>query len=154
MMNGDIYIGTDKGLSIYRAKFDEVNLNPPSAKISTNIEKSILNNNVKYNFNISIPNYYNISSHLIRYKLNGFDEDFIQIERDKLQEISYTNLLDGNYQLEVQVKQRNSKWSNSYYSEEILVQNNIVNRYLVTFFAMIIVSFLSILATRRFYIKN
>jgi len=154
MVNGDIYIGTDKGLSIYRLKFDEVNLLPPTAIINHVITKDFIKTNVLYNFNIHIPNYYDMSSHLIRYRLKGFDNEYKLIERIKLQDIVYMNLRDGNYQLEVQLKQKNSKWSSAYFSSEIAVSQSFINGYFNYIMCFILASLLTGYFTKKYYEKK
>ena len=154
MVNGDIYIGTDKGLSIYRLKFDEVNLLPPTAIINHVITKDFIKTNVLYNFNIHIPNYYDMSSHLIRYRLKGFDNEYKLIERIKLQDIVYMNLRDGNYQLEVQLKQKNSEWSSAYFSSEIAVSQSFINGYFNYIMCFILASLLTGYFTKKYYEKK
>lgn len=140
LQNGDIYIGTDKGLSIYRSKFDEINLSAPEATVSHSIESDFIKGNTIYIFKINIPNYYDISSHRVRYKLTGFDDDFKEIARSQLQDIVYTNLNSGKYQFEVQVKHKNSKWSTPFVSEEIEVSQNVIISYFKWIFIFLLVT--------------
>lgn len=149
MQNGDVYIGTDKGLSIYRPKFDETNLNSPEASISYKEFNDYITNNSKHIFNIFIPNYYDIQSHKIKYRLNGFDTDFTEISRDKLQDIIYTNLHEGKYQLEVQVKHKNSDWSPIFYSDEIFVVSSLFSSYFNYFVCIFITSLVTAFLVKR-----
>lgn len=143
MQNGDVYIGTDKGLSIYRPKFDETNINSPEASIAYKEEHDFIKNNTKHIFRILIPYYFDIQSHRIKYRLNGFDNEFTEISRDKLQDIIYTNLNEGKYQFEVQVKHKNSDWSPIFYSEQIIVASSLFSGY----FNFIVCIFLTSLIT-------
>lgn len=140
LQNGDIYIGTDKGLSIYRSKFDEVNLSAPEATVFHSLESDFIKGNTSYIFKINIPNYYDISSHRVRYKLTGFDDDFKEIARSQLQDIVYTNLNSGKYQFVVQVKHKNSRWSEPFVSEEIEVSQNVIIGYFRWIFIFLLVT--------------
>ncbi|MGJ3235650.1 ligand-binding sensor domain-containing protein [Marivirga sp.] len=119
--NGKIWIGTELGASVY--DFDkDISIDiVPNLKItsaittegtSLNEQENILNydnNTVEFNF-IGIS-YFDENQIKYRYKLEGFDNDYIFTNRLNSNSIRYTNLRPGNYRFLVESSIDNNTWS-------------------------------------------
>lgn len=127
--NGDIYIGTDKGLSIYRYYYDDFKKNAPSIKIHFNNSRSINNNTYIYNLNdvvnftYDLTSYYAIPTQEYEYRLIGSkDEDWKKINRFNVEGVNFYGLNPGLYSIEVRSKNKNTDWVMSDNSYKFIVQ--------------------------------
>lgn len=122
MKNGKVWIGTELGASVY--DFDkDISIDiVPNLKITsaittegTNLNENendlnYDNNTIEFNF-IGIS-YFDENQIQYRYKLEGFDDDYIFTNRLNSNSIRYTNLRPGIYRFLVQSSIDNNNWSN------------------------------------------
>lgn len=119
--NDCIWIGTNKGVTKYNPKNDEIISTPPKifitglqlfnedypiSEFKDNPELNHDQNYLKFIFtalNLSAP-----ESVLFKYKLNGVDKDWVLSDFNSAQ---YTSLNDGNYTFEVKARNEWGYWS-------------------------------------------
>lgn len=164
--NGKVWIGTELGASVY--DFDkDISIDiVPNLKItsaittegsSLNEKENILNydnNTVEFNF-IGIS-YFDENQIKYRYKLEGFDNDYIFTNRLNSNSIRYTNLRPGNYRFLVESSIDNNNWSNPQ-TIDFTIQKPFYSTYwfLILFTIAVLIILYSIYRIRFYFIlKN
>ena len=128
---GQVWIGTSYGVSCYQEKNDIVNQTAPKVIIGNlevgnqrfDIQKpvKISYTSGQFLFNIQCISFSDEKSIRYRFKLNGFDEQWLENPYFYNAQIRYTNLKPGKYQLEIQAKNGLSDWSESSYSANFVI---------------------------------
>jgi signal transduction histidine kinase len=170
--SGKIWIGTNRGLSVYNEEFDypsigetppkitllnikandrDVSFNETKAKIHLNSDiQSVV-------FDFLAISFIDERSIRFQYKLAGFDDDWIQGTRFYIQSVRYSNLQPGAYRFFVKAQNAMGKWSEAVKSPEIIIPTPIHQTPWFIFFiivAFIIVLFLILrFITQRRYAK-
>ncbi|MFZ4520343.1 MAG: PAS domain S-box protein [Bacteroidales bacterium] len=127
---GNVWIGTDMGLSCFSPEPARVNNQVPSVELlfveDSKGNNHLLNNKctIAYNDNTLFFHFRGISfvnEDLIsyRYKLDGFETKWQFVKQSDLDKIRYTNVPPGEYYLLVQAKNDAGAWSPLAKSEEI-----------------------------------
>ena len=128
---GHVWIGTVQGVSRYDATFDQLTCPPPLVELSSvgigdtsmpPYQPMILS----YDQNDPVIHYKAISfkdenSINVRYRLEGFDEDWSPENRVFDTRIRYLNLPPGAYHFHMQARNAYSEWSNTVSSAVIVV---------------------------------
>jgi signal transduction histidine kinase/ligand-binding sensor domain-containing protein len=148
---GNIWIGTESGLSCYRPEYDNNKIPVPeilllNAEDPLGEKHSLLNEfKIKSDikslyFSFRGVSYYNEPFIKYKIKLEGFDADWYEISQQHIDNIRYTNLIPGEYKFHVAAKNISGEWSNVYSSALITIEKPYYKKW------WFIVIFLSVLA--------
>lgn len=128
---GRIWIGTDRGVSLYQAEFDNDNLNQPKVQISyiktgdmelSLIEKSRLKHDQSnLDFYFSVYSYIDENNILIKRQLEGLEDEWRTELATPIRKISYFSIPPGKYQFKLQARNAAGVWSEIVTSPEIIV---------------------------------
>ena len=130
---GRVWIGTDRGLTCFEPGYNKVVISVPEIKLLTVensngvqqslTEKSIINysdNTLLFHFRgISFINENQIE---YKYKLEGFDQEWQEINQSMLDHVKYINLEPGKYTFLVQARNFSGTWSKIARSETIRIK--------------------------------
>lgn len=127
-----LYFGGINGYTKFKSADIKINPKAPKVLISNitiyskennNIQKQIISSNIKDSSNLKLPYYQNdlsfefFSNHYsnpqknsFKYMLEGYDEDFIYLDDNK---VHYMNLPDGDYTFKVYGRNPDGVWSES-----------------------------------------
>lgn len=148
---GNVWIGTDKGLSCYLIDYDSKDI-PPSAgqnfledpngniyDLHKPVELDAFKNTVTFHFNsLSLKNENSIE---YRIWLEGFDRKWIYTGTNNT--IRYTNLLPGAYKFCYSARNSNGEWSPTSYSENIIIDKPFYKKWWFQLLSFLIVSALT-----------
>jgi hypothetical protein len=142
-----IYIGTDKGLSIYRHYYDEIPKNEPKIRLhfdnylfkESNFYVYAYSDPIKFRYDLT--SYYAVNSQKYQYRiLNSKDEAWVNINRYDVDGAYILDLNPGNYTLQVRSKNKNTDWIISNYEYPIRVNASFYTS--VWFYIILLVLFL------------
>jgi len=150
---GQVWIGTDLGVSCYQKEFDydQAKIPPPIVYLD-----SLLVSGKGYSFDEPIGLSYSdndltfyftaisfIDENALqyRYKLTGYDSDWVTLGQKFIQPVRYTNLSPGTYQFHLQVQNSLGFWSPIIKSKEITIQQPF---WKTSWFIILIASFVII----------
>ncbi len=129
---GFFWIGTNKGASRYNPKYDNLDAKGPICRIvgltinnidydfSNKIEVSASSSN--FVFHTEIISFYHEHKNSFRYKLEGFDSQWSEVQLVSGDDILYRRLPPGKYRLHLQAANSLGVWSDIVVSEEIIVK--------------------------------
>lgn len=129
---GNLMIGTNRGLSIYRDEYDinrsvlpitqllNYEISGKTYSPESDVQVSSNNNNIIFNFNI--VSFYDENRNSIKYRLEGRDGDWIETSNLDDYFIKYTNLEPGTYRFIFKAKNALGKWSNEICSGTIKIE--------------------------------
>lgn len=130
--NNYLWIGTNRGLSRYNSKFDNLNSTKPICRIysvSLNDERINLKgkNKISYSFknlvfSIEVLSFMNEAANKVKYKLIGYDNKWNTIKSGKDFEVVFRQLPAGNYRLAVAAVNPIGVESDIVYSEEFEIE--------------------------------
>jgi signal transduction histidine kinase len=129
--NGKVYIGTDKGLSIYDASMDLPTQSPPIPRVYevlTSQDKYVPTEAIKVPYgqmlelHFGAASFYDESSVLYRFRLEGLEEDWRYLSQGPDNHVRYSRLPSGHYKFELQAKEVHSPWSQTTVVEDIYVR--------------------------------
>lgn len=129
---GRVWVGTERGLSCFEPGFDKNEIPTPVIKLlyaddSKGIRHSLANkSSIQYSDNTLLFQFRGISFYnedLIeyKYKLEGFDQDWHEINQPLLGKVSYIGLKPGKYVFCVMAKNISGAWSEVSRSEQIRI---------------------------------
>ena len=176
---GDIFFGSSNGFSYINPSTIRFNDKRPKVRLSkllVNNQSFDANDNIKSNtkivseidkivlsnkdnsltFGVAANNFIKSHKNRFRYKLNGYDNDWIEIDQNK--EFSYTKIPPGRYTLEVYGSNNDNVWSEEPLKIDIDIKYPIWQRwyallvYLVVIQIAILIVFKEI--TFRFNLKR
>ncbi|MGY6522354.1 MAG: ATP-binding protein [Mongoliitalea sp.] len=111
--NGQLLIGTHKGLTLYNPAEEIINLPPPYIEItslavlnSDEDNQEILQVSSTTNFievKYLAPSFLQSLDYIVYYYLEGFHDDWIQIINPRTNSITFSNLPPGNYRFHMKV---------------------------------------------------
>jgi len=154
--DGQVWIGADLGVSCYQQEFDydQLDIPPPVVELlylDVRGKKIPLNkvNNLSYientlNFHFRGISFIDEKSIRYKFKLQGYDSDWIVENRPYTQQVRYTNLSPGKYQFHIQAQNRLGCWSAIKSSDLIIIRNPFWNT--LWFRALMILLIITILA--------
>jgi PAS domain S-box-containing protein len=165
---GRIWIGTDRGVSCYQEKFDNQDIPEPQLELveievsghifpaDKPLELDSDHNNIVFRYNaISFVNEHAMK---LRMKLDGLDNSWMVKSRNLTQEIQYTNLPPGSYQLHLQVMNAQGAWSQIHSSPIVYLKKPYWKNW--WFYALVIVAgglfffiILYLISMKRYYSK-
>lgn len=130
---GNVWIGTDRGLSCFSPDPKQFKTPVPSVillttetlhgnKYSLTENTSIGYTDNSLSFNFRGISYVNEELLTYRYKLEGYDKDWREATQAMLDKIKYINVKPGKYRLCVTAKNYSSTWSEVVYSAEIIIK--------------------------------
>jgi len=148
---GNVWIGTDKGLSCYLIDYDSKDI-PPSAgqnfledsngyifDLHEPVELDASKNTVTFHFNsLSLKNENSIE---YRIWLEGFDREWIYTGINNT--IRYTNLSPGAYRFCYSARNSNGEWSPTNYSGNIIIDKPFYKKWWFHLLSFLIVSALT-----------
>jgi PAS domain S-box-containing protein len=166
---GNIWIGTDKGLSCILNGYIETKPTIPLVRlVSIEDNKSVFhsfvdNCSIGFNDNTLFFHFRGISfvnEDLItyRYKLDGFDSDWQLVNQSNLGKVKYAGLEPGKYQFSVQARNGSGAWSEVAKSGMITIRTPLYREWwfhLLLFIgiSLIIFGVIKILLQRKYYHK-
>lgn len=119
---GRIWIGTDLGLSCFMTEYIQSKIPVPKLKLLYLEDSKGINYNL--DDDISVPytdntlqinfrgiSFVNEESMVYKYKLDGYDNDWQEINQSLLDKVRYVNVSPGKYQFLVSVKNFSGEWS-------------------------------------------
>ncbi len=132
--SGRLWIGTNLGVSRYQEEFDfdPRDIPPPLAEF-----QSCEVNGINYSLNDEIRlTFFQKDLHFVfrtvsmaegtgirnRFRLDGFDRDWVEERLGGVGHIRYTNLQPGNYRLRLQAKSGSGLWSEAVLSPPIIIR--------------------------------
>ena len=131
---GRVWIGTDRGLTCFVKGYNKAIISIPEILLLT-IEDSkgiqhplTQKSKINYRDNTLLFHFRGISfinEDLIqyKYKLEGFDTEWQNVDQDMLDQVKYVNLEPGKYKFSVMAKNYSGSWSKIYTSETIRVNS-------------------------------
>lgn len=166
--NGDILVGTDKGLNVYRYEFDPAISKAPEVEFYKTIindtvfelDTLALSEEIKaessdlIRLRFRLKDLYFDDSAIFRYRIlkNGSASPWENLSASDDRSISLYYPTAAEYQVELQAKQKNSLWSVSTFSPKIIVSTGI-SRDSVLYYLLatlgLIVAFLLIQKARK-----
>ena len=131
---GMVWIGTDLGLSCYKPEFNNKEIPKPEVKLlyiedGKGVRYSLNeNSSVNYDANSMSFHFRGISfvnENLItyKYKLEGYDDSWQEINQSMLDKVRYVSVNPGSYQLLVMAKNFSGEWSEVVKSGTISVKS-------------------------------
>lgn len=166
---GNIWIGTESGLSCYRPEYDKNNIPVPDIlllnaedalgkKHSLLSEFSIKSDIKSLYFTFRGVSYYNEPFIKYKIKLEGFDADWYEVSQQHIDNIRYTNLVPGEYKFLVAAKNISGEWSKVHASALITIDKAYYKKWwFVLLFFSILVFFLYLIyrlyLTRIYFIS-
>ncbi len=166
---GNIWVGTESGLSCFRTDFTErevpipeVHLvdaeDPDGNKYPLSEESTIKRGTKSLLFNFRGLSFYNEEFLRYRIKLEGVDQEWMEISQQHIDKIRYTNLSAGKYIFHVSAKNISGEWSKVYSSAVITIDSPIYKKtwfIILSFLFIILILFLFYLwVMNRIYLKN
>jgi signal transduction histidine kinase/ligand-binding sensor domain-containing protein len=130
---GNIWIGTESGMTCYRPEFDKSPIPIPNVillntediegnKYSLNQDVSLKSKVNSLYFKFRGISFYNENYIKYKIKLEGSDADWSEITQWHIDNIRYTNLVSGDYRLLVSAKNVSGEWSKLYSSSVITIK--------------------------------
>lgn len=127
--DGDLAIGTDKGLTFFHPDFNSLIIPEPDVQLKQifiNNEESkgainIRNQNSELAFHFKTISYFLPDQINYRIRLIGYDQDWVELPYNHQTSAHYKNLAPGHYQFEVQARIENGPWGAIAQSPEIKV---------------------------------
>ena len=145
--NGEIWIGTSKGLSVFISdEYNDRKYVPFVSILSTEVISSgnegIDLSNIPYSINSVRISYQAVSfiqpnNLVVRYRLNGFNEDWLEVINPRNNALYFNNLPPGEYQLELQAGIEGSGFSEIVKSDFFKIQKPI---YLQGWFLIVLLA--------------
>ena len=148
---GRVWIGTDRGLTCFEPGYDKVIVSIPVIKLlyMENSEgaqypltkRSIINygdNTLVIHFRAL--SFINEELMKYRYKLEGFDHDWQEINQSMLDQVKYIGLKPGKYTFSVQARNFTGAWSNIISSETIRIKSPYYFAWWFILLAIVVVS--------------
>lgn len=130
--HGWLWIGTDGGVSIYRAAFDRPRPSPPVVEILSLVSGGrshalesgldLAPENDDWFFRFSAPTFVDEKRLQFRYRLEGYDAGWVGPHQLPEREIRYSNLSPGTYRLHLQVTDGEERESPVAVSPPIVLQ--------------------------------
>lgn len=147
---GTLWIGTNSGLTRYNYHFDNLPIPKPIVKIKSinyNISESINisnllreitlpSNSFNITFDIDVLSFIDENSNTIQYKLEGFDRDWFDFQKNITTNFLYRKLPYGSYRLKLRAKNSIGIISDEISSPLIIVE---VPYYLSPIFILLVV---------------
>ncbi len=128
---GDLWIGTNMGLSRVRSGFDDSRPTPSFLKI-TEIKTSegvrdlalstMESAGRQLSFRFHTPSFHRASDLEYRTRLQGLEQDWVLADTEGKGFVNFEHLSHGEYQLEVQVRRPAEPWSNTVKSATVTLQ--------------------------------
>jgi signal transduction histidine kinase/ligand-binding sensor domain-containing protein len=166
---GNVWIGTESGMTCYRPEFDNNEI--PVPKIILSSAEDIEGNKYPLSQNISLKSkirtlifnfrgisYYNENFIQYKIKLEGFDVDWYDVSQNQIDKIRYTNLIPGDYVFHVSAKNISGEWSEICNSSVITIEVPYYQKWwfiLLTVFLMgsLFYMFYKLYLNRIYYLK-
>ena len=150
---GRVWIGTGRGLTCFEPGYDKTDISIPEIKLlyvenSNGDQQSLTEKStINYSDNTLVFHFRGISfinEKLIeyKYKLEGFDQNWQEINQSMLDKVKYINLKPGKYTLLVQAKNFSGSWSKITRSETIRIKPPV---YLTWWFLLLALVFASVI---------
>lgn len=132
MADGSIWVGTDKGLSVYNPEDEHIQNIVPRLRITQVVAqgsevKEVKNQPLSYQQNnlefiFQAIGFYQPEENNFRYRLEGLDKDWVYSDNHLINQVRYTNLPEGSYRFEIQVRNGNGPWSQAAQSNLITIR--------------------------------
>ena len=147
---GRVWIGTDRGLTCFEQGYNKAVISIPEIQLLTTEDSKGVQHpltresNINYRDNSLIFHFRGISfinEDLIqyKYKLEGFDTDWQDVDQVNLDHVKYINLKSGKYTFCVMSKNFSGNWSNIFRSETIRISSP----YYLTWWFLLLVLFIA-----------
>lgn len=159
---GNIWIGTENGVSEYSASDDfslkiipKLHLNNTITQKGTILTETVQDldhddNTIEFNF-IGIS-FFDEQQITYRYKLNGFDTDWLYIDNPNSNSVRYTNLPAGDFEFTVQSGLASANWSNPVNIKFQILKPFYYTNWFILLVLLITISTLYMIFRLRFYI--
>lgn len=120
-VDGKLYVGSEFGLNVIDPSFMRKSVAPPIVRISrfedlTNQKDlslsslNVLSTNTHYHIEYAIAGFYEPSTLQLRYRL-GENQEWFYPSSSEERSVYLHNLQEGEYQFQIQAKERKSEWS-------------------------------------------
>ncbi len=119
--SGKIWIGTEMGASVYnvdedlslkiRPKLHLENVLTQNETVINSTEQELAYDDNTIEFDFLAISFFDEEQITYRYKLDGFDDDWIYINNPNSNSVRYTNLPSGDYKFSVEAGISNNQWS-------------------------------------------
>ncbi|MBN2071669.1 MAG: response regulator [Candidatus Krumholzibacteriota bacterium] len=120
-MNGDVWIGTDRGVSVYREQYDVQSDITPLVEL-VSLEASgreypltepieLDHENRSFTINFRVLSFVNEKKNRIKSRLEGYESDWLDPYISPQQQIRYTNLPAGKYRFHIMAAGYEQSWS-------------------------------------------
>jgi len=130
---GQIWIGTDKGLSCFTSGFETMHTSAPTVSLLSaedmhgdlyplNKTISLHSDHNSLSFYFRALSFVNEELITYKYKLEGFETEWHDASQAMLKNIKYVNLNPGKYRFCVMAKNHSSSWSKIAYSNNIVIK--------------------------------
>ncbi|MCK4760784.1 MAG: PAS domain S-box protein [Candidatus Aminicenantes bacterium] len=148
---GRLWIGTNRGLSIYNEQFDSFMDRIPAPKlrllyVEADDRKIPLDKKVELSpktlnliFHFSGISFINEEALLFRHKLEGLDRQWISGQYPYNRTIRYSRLSPGSYRLHLQARNALNVWSEPLVSPEVVIIKPIVKRWWFSILIILII---------------
>jgi signal transduction histidine kinase/ligand-binding sensor domain-containing protein len=167
--SGNVWIGTQSGMSCYKSEFDKNTVPVPSVLLlnaedadgniySLSGEVNLKSKVKSLFFNFRGISFYNERFLTYKIRLEGFDADWYEVSQSQLDKIRYTNLVPGDYRLHVIAKNISGEWSSEYSSAVITIEHPYYQRWwfiLLTVFVILSLIYMlyKLYLSRVYYLK-
>ncbi len=130
---GNIWIGTEMGMTCYRPEYDKEIIPIPEVFLynaedsegntySLYQEQNFSSNIKSLYFNFRGISFYNENNLKYKIKLEGYDEDWYEVNQSQINKIRYSNLLPGDYKFLVSARNLSGDWGKISESSIITIQ--------------------------------